>query len=181
VAATNSGEGDSYSLLQFFPIGLDIAVIYDHQYAESPSFPVDGQYSLGLFPYSFSNAPPGFGGPFSLSQVGDVPADARSIHFLNFGGQFEMRVNDILVPLAYVYPPDYHTFAADQMVGASLNRMSDVLRPLVRRCWPKEQHASAGAAEAQMRSRLRRGLEKDPDRIRVYRCTACGFHHVGHR
>lgn len=62
-----------------------------------------------------------------------------------------------------------------------LNRMSDALRPFVRACWPKEQHASHGAASAQMRSLLKRGLEKDARRLRVYRCRHCHWFHVGHR
>lgn len=63
----------------------------------------------------------------------------------------------------------------------TINRMSDALRPFVRRCWPKEQHPSAGAAEAQMRSILHRDLAKDPATIRVYQCDVCAFYHVGHR
>jgi hypothetical protein len=63
----------------------------------------------------------------------------------------------------------------------SINRFGDVLRPFVRACWPKEQHRSLGAAEAQMRSLLRRDLEKDASLIRVYRCAHCGAFHVGHR
>lgn len=56
-----------------------------------------------------------------------------------------------------------------------------------RRCWPKVQHETRGAAEAQMRSILKRGLEKDVGRIHVYRCDDCRdsttgrrFFHVGH-
>ncbi len=49
-----------------------------------------------------------------------------------------------------------------------------------RRCWPKEQHKTQGAAEAQLRSITRRGLEKDLDRIHTYYCPTCHTWHVGH-
>jgi hypothetical protein len=101
----------------FFPIGLGIAAIYDQAFRD---FPVEGKYSLGLFPDSIIPSPP-FYQPFSLSQIGDVPFEAKSIHFIEFGGEFEMRVNDTLVPLTYVYPPDYHTDAANQKVDVFAN------------------------------------------------------------
>lgn len=50
-----------------------------------------------------------------------------------------------------------------------------------RRCFPKERCPTRGAAEAQMRSIVRRGLEKDADRIHCYQCPHCGDWHVGHR
>ena len=64
----------------------------------------------------------------------------------------------------------------------NVNRLSDnsTLRSVTRKCWPKEQHTTKGAAEAQRRSILRRGLAKDPDRIRAYKCESCPFWHVGH-
>jgi hypothetical protein len=68
--------------------------------------------------------------------------------------------------------------------------LADALRPLSRRlhdaakaeraCWPKEQHRSQGAAEAQVRSLVKRGLEKDLQAIHAYRCPHCDFFHVGH-
>lgn len=54
------------------------------------------------------------------------------------------------------------------------------LRALARRCWPKEPHATRGAADAQLRSILKRGLAKDEERIHVYRCPFCRRWHVGH-
>lgn len=62
-------------------------------------------------------------------------------------------------------------------------RMSDhpTVKALARRCWPKEQHATRGAAEAQLRSIVRRALEKDAERIHVYECPHCRTWHVGHR
>jgi hypothetical protein len=42
-----------------------------------------------------------------LFQTGDVPDDAKSIHFIDFGGPFELRINGSLVPLIYDYPPTW--------------------------------------------------------------------------
>lgn len=63
-----------------------------------------------------------------------------------------------------------------------MTRLSEVpaLRALGRRCFPKERCATRGAAEAQMRSITRRGLEKDACRIHVYECPWCRAWHVGH-
>lgn len=69
----------------------------------------------------------------------------------------------------------------------AINHLSDALRPFVRACWPKQQHRTFGAADAQLRSILRRDLAKDESTIRVYRCHQCTFEdgapvfHVGHR
>jgi hypothetical protein len=55
-----------------------------------------------------------------------------------------------------------------------------------RACWPKQQHHSIGAAEAQLRSLLKRGLAKNARRIHVYECVECARRlgrktwHVGH-
>lgn len=56
-----------------------------------------------------------------------------------------------------------------------------VLRSMARRCWPKEQHDTIGAAEAQLRSITKRGLEKNIERIHTYLCPHCRKYHVGHR
>jgi hypothetical protein len=66
------------------------------------NLPVSGQYSLGFWPGFDGN---GSFAPFSLTQTGDVPADAKSIHFVGFGGAFELRVNHLLVPLVYDNTP----------------------------------------------------------------------------
>lgn len=63
-------------------------------------------------------------------------------------------------------------------------RIGDVATDLARAaspCWRKQRLESRGAAEAQMRSLLKRGLEKDAATIRAYACPHCGFWHVGHR
>lgn len=63
-----------------------------------------------------------------------------------------------------------------------MNQLADALRSVgaVRKCWPKPQCPSRGAAEAQLRSVMRRGLDRDPSTVNVYRCRACGCWHVGH-
>lgn len=58
-----------------------------------------------------------------------------------------------------------------------LRRVASVVG--VRKCWPKEQHETHGKALAAARSLLRRGLEKDRERLHVYEC-ACGAWHTGH-
>lgn len=74
-----------------------------------------------------------------------------------------------------------HTFEQAVLThGVSVNRMCDVLRPLGRACFPKEQHETQGAAEAQVRSLTRRSLEKDAGRIHAYKCPHCPGWHVGH-
>jgi len=54
------------------------------------------------------------------------------------------------------------------------------LKQLARSCWPKEQHASQGAAEAHLRALIKLGKERDAEQLRAYKCHHCGKHHVGH-
>lgn len=75
-----------------------------------------------------------------------------------------------------------HTFARiTNRIAINQLRDHPALRALGRACFPKEQHANQAAAEAQLRSIIKRGLEKDIARIRTYKCRACGAWHVGHR
>lgn len=63
-----------------------------------------------------------------------------------------------------------------------MNQMAHALRMAgvpVRKCFPKEQHASRGAAEAQIRSITNRDLEKS-NIIHPYVCPFCKMWHVGH-
>lgn len=63
----------------------------------------------------------------------------------------------------------------------NVNRMSDTpLRRMARRCWPKEQHASQGAAEAHLRALIKLGKERDASQLRAYHCRHCRQWHVGH-
>lgn len=76
------------------------------------------------------------------------------------------------------------TFDGDAVVVTHrINALRDnpTLRGMVRPCWPKQQHDSPEAARAQMRSILKRGLEKDASRIHIYPCPDCGKYHVGHK
>jgi hypothetical protein len=77
-----------------------VASLYDARQTFLPTF---GMYSLGLYPGPdiFTHVYT----PQSLIQVGDVPADALSIHFINYGSPFELRANNIMVPLIYQYGP----------------------------------------------------------------------------
>jgi len=68
------------------------------------AFPAFGKYSLAFLPGNDGN---GIYLPYTLSQTGDIPADANSIHFIDFGGPFELRINGSLVPLIYDYPPTW--------------------------------------------------------------------------
>ena len=77
--------------------GLDFASLYDQNVTSlNPAFtfPTDVKYSLGLWP--------GPDTPYTLSQLGDIPAGARSIRFMNYGGPLELRANNSVVPLVYV-------------------------------------------------------------------------------
>ena len=71
------------------------------------------------------------------------------------------------------------------IMGTFGDRLAAAIGHRPRRC-RKEVHRSRGAAEAQMRSILRRGLAKDEGTIHVYRCPECSQHdqrdawHVGH-
>lgn len=63
----------------------------------------------------------------------------------------------------------------------NLTRLSNnpALRALARKCWPKEQHESEGAADAAARSLLKRNLEKGVT-LHSYKCPHCGSWHTGH-
>lgn len=63
-------------------------------------------------------------------------------------------------------------FKLGDVVPAALGR-----RP----CWRKQRWPSEKAAEAQMRSILKRDKSKDPARINTYECPYCGEWHVGHK
>lgn len=95
---------------------------------------------------------------------------------------------DILDAIHFLQDVGAATFGELSHGVASVNRLSNTaLRDVARRCWPKEQHASEGAALAQKRSILARGLAKDETTIRAYECAHC-IHpetgrpswHVGH-
>src|SRR5207247_4945210 len=78
--------------------------------SNNPShYPVFGKFSLLLYPV-FGQDPSS--GAFaqstaSILQTGDIPSDARSIHFVNFLSTIESRVNGTLIPLDYETDPRY--------------------------------------------------------------------------
>jgi len=62
-------------------------------------YSTNGNFSLGLWPgVDFSTLA---AVPYSLIQSGNVPADARTIRFFNFGMPLELRINGAVVPLFY--------------------------------------------------------------------------------
>ena len=74
-----------------------VALLPKENFGGSPGYPVFGLYSLAVDPA----VSPGSLNPIMLSQRGDVPGDASSITFLNYGAPFELRLNNTLIPLTY--------------------------------------------------------------------------------
>jgi len=59
-------------------------------------------------------------------------------------------------------------------------KLGEFARPDQRlRCWRKQKWGSRGAAEAQLRSLLKRTFVRDVERLNVYRCPFCDGYHVG--
>jgi hypothetical protein len=90
------------------PAGLGLRSLYNRFNSPTPGpfaerYPVDGLYSFGMFPWAAIGEPYV---PYTLSQVGEVPTDAQSLHFVIFGSPFELRLNDIVVPVTYDYGPE---------------------------------------------------------------------------
>jgi hypothetical protein len=108
----NTSQGTFIGVNQV-TLGLNYHTLYDGNILPGVgyAFPAFGKYSLGFWPGIDGS---GVYTPYSLSQTGDVPPDAMSIHFIDFGGPFELRINGSVVPLIYNYPPslikgDYST------------------------------------------------------------------------
>jgi hypothetical protein len=74
-----------------FQIGYGYATLFaDH--GEYP--PVEGRFSLDLFADG--------GSPWTLSQTGDIPLEARTVNFLGYNAHFALSLNNIDIPLVYV-------------------------------------------------------------------------------
>jgi hypothetical protein len=86
--------------LDLQPSGLGVASVY----AFRPNTDLLTPFALGLFPGNDPMTQVFI--PQVLVQVGDVPADARSIRFFNSGSPFELRVNNNFVPLLNAFPSD---------------------------------------------------------------------------
>jgi hypothetical protein len=89
------------------PSGGGISTLYDAN--NRSGFPTFSQYFLALYPSPEL---------YHLTQSGDVPTDARSIHFIVYSSAIELRINGSLVPVTYDaarLPPqsgvDFHRYA----------------------------------------------------------------------
>jgi hypothetical protein len=58
--------------------------------------------------------------------------------------------------------------------------VKEIIPRLRRKCFPKVQHPTRGAAETQLHDVLHNKLAKDVSRIHTYHCPECGQWHVGH-
>ena len=85
-------------------IGLNQVVLYDSTFSFGAPPPVEGKYALGLWPGEGFMQDQAL---YHLSQIGEVPSDAKTIHFINFASPFDLVVNGQQVPLIYDYPPNY--------------------------------------------------------------------------
>jgi len=64
--------------------------------------PREGLYSIAFYSDREPDPVTGTLVPFSLRQVGDVPTEAKSIHFLNYGfSEVELLINGSQVPLLF--------------------------------------------------------------------------------
>jgi hypothetical protein len=100
-AANPSGlvPGVAYNVT---PIGTPFTTIFDANHSLSiPGErwgPVEGKYALAVYPTLLISGPYA---PYTLVQTGDVPAEARSLLFQNYGNPFELRINNSAIPLSY--------------------------------------------------------------------------------
>lgn len=63
-------------------------------------------------------------------------------------------------------------------MGELLN--TDSLKAVHRQCWRKIQHPSHELALTHARALVSRGVHRNIEKLRVYKCS-CGSYHVGHR
>ncbi|MBI2928228.1 MAG: hypothetical protein HYY24_21375 [Verrucomicrobia bacterium] len=74
-----------------------VSLIPKDNFGGFPPYPVFGLYSLAVDPVvRFSSL-----SPMTLSQRADVPADAVTINFINYGSPFELRLNGTPISLTY--------------------------------------------------------------------------------
>ncbi len=88
--------------------GLGLASLYNRNNNAlgfpQTHFPVSGIYSFAMYPsYGINGGGPYT--PFILSQKGDVPANAQTLHFTIYGSPFEVRANDSLLSVSYTQGP----------------------------------------------------------------------------
>lgn len=81
---------------QFFGLSSILDVNFrDIHFGLNAPAPMLGNFALGVWPL------PG-GTPFTLSQIGDIPADARSLQFLHQGGDLRVYIGGSLAPVNYI-------------------------------------------------------------------------------
>src|SRR5713101_3183549 len=104
---------------------LGLASLYNPNntvFAPINHFPVAGMYSFAMLPSYGINGMPGPYTPFILSQSGDVPANALTLHFTTYGSPFDLRANDTLLPVSYTQGPpttDPNTRKSDAVADIS--------------------------------------------------------------
>jgi hypothetical protein len=83
------------------------------------ALPVDVRFSLALFPAGPEGGLLEPYTPYQLVQTGDVPPDAQSIRFFNYGGPFEVRVNGLPISLIYDHQsnPAFPALRMAEVVG----------------------------------------------------------------
>jgi len=76
--------GSGYTTILSPDFGAHAPVVGLYSFAMLPRFDVQGRFDA-----------------ISLAQSGDVPPDARSIHFLSYGAPLQLEISGLLVPLLY--------------------------------------------------------------------------------
>jgi hypothetical protein len=88
---------------------------------QSSGHSVEDRFSLGLFGgLDPATAMEFF--PWSITQVGTIPSDAKTLRFLTYAHPLELRVNDILIPLEF----DYSRFPSTDPIMRAGDAFGDI-------------------------------------------------------
>ena len=90
-----SEGGTGWNLAQQFGNGASILDVNfrDGHFGLNAPAPLVGNFAFGVWPDSR---------PFTLSQTGDIPADAQSLHFLYQGNDLRVFVGGSLEPMNFI-------------------------------------------------------------------------------